>query len=157
MIIRKVMLMMGAVVLVFSFMGTVRSQNFDIKQPPLKELAGEKELLIFAQNQDQFERERKRQSLMVEINNIEKQIEIVEKHIKELEERLINFLEQAQLDYDQCVRTNGNSDISETKLNIMNDRKEREQLYINQQKRRLAILYEELKKIQNRLEDFKMS
>lgn len=156
MIIRKITLMMGAVLLVFSFISTVRSQNFEIKQSPLKELVGGKELLILAQNRDQFERDRKRQSLMVEKENTENQIAIVDNYIKEREERLINFLEQAQLDYDQWVITNGNSDISQNKLNIMNDRKEREQLYINQQKRRLANLYEELKKIQIKLQEYKM-
>lgn len=156
MIIRNIMVMMGAVILVFSFRGTVSSQNLDLKQPPLKEFAKGKGLLILAQNSDQFERDRKRKSLMVAKENTENQIEIAENHIKEREERLINYLEQARIDYDQWVRTNGISDVSETKLNIMNDRKEREQLEINQQKRRLVTLYEELKKIQTKLEENKM-
>ncbi len=152
MIIRKIMLLVGAVLMVFSFMGKGHSQNLEIKQSPFKELAGEKELLILAQNRDQFARDRKRQSLMVEKENTERQIEIVENHIKEREERLINFLEQAQLDYDQWVRRNGISAVSESKLNDMNDRKERETLEINQQKRRLANLNEELQNIQNKLD-----
>jgi len=153
MIIRNIMVMMGAVILVFCFRGTVRSQKLELKQPPLKEFARGKGPLILAQNSDQFERDRKRKSLMVAKENTENQIEIVENHIKEREEGLINYLEQAQIDYDQWVRTNGIGDVSETKLNIMNDRKEREQLEINQQKRRLANLMEQVRNIQIKLEE----
>lgn len=156
MIIRNIMVMMGSMLLIFSFMGSVHSQDYEINQSPLQNLDGENKCLIFAQNKDPMEIERKRQNLFIDKCNIEGRIESLEKHIKELEERLLVYLEQAQLNYDQWVRRNGTGDASENMLNDMKDRREREELEINQQKRRLATLNDELKHIQSKLEALKM-
>lgn len=104
-------------------------------------------------NIEQDDIKREEQRLSIEKKNIEIQLQTVESHIRELEGRLINYLEQAQLHYDQWVRKNGISDVSESMLNDMNDRKEREELEIVQEKRRLANINEELNNIHKKLEE----
>lgn len=83
-------------------------------------------------------------------NNLN-EIEVVEKNIRNLEEKLTNKLENIQLNYEQWVRRNGMDNSSRELLNDINDTKGRGELDIKQQKRRLENLYKELKVIDNKL------
>ena len=100
-------------------------------------------------SQDQIEW--KRINLLSDRGIILNEIEVIKKNIRDLEERLTNDLEKLQLNYEQWVRRNGMDDTSRALLNDINDRKERGELDIKQQKRRLENLYEELKIIDNKL------
>jgi chromosome segregation ATPase len=176
MAIQKILIIAGAVLLVFSFVATVHSQIFksskialinpdtnmaesatlqrnigmNTKMSDQFSPAPGSELLSIAQSRDQIKA--KIMKLSSDKEHIENQIEGVEKNLKELEGRLINDLENLQLDYDQRVRMSGTDDVSTRILNDIINRKERGELDIKQQKRRLANLYEELKSIQNNLE-----
>lgn len=166
MAIWKSMLMTGTVLLFFSFIGSVNGQDYQGKKSISYEIMGgmpekndqraqykpakTKELMIFAQS---WLQSGERQRLLTEKNNIEFQIDNFEKHLKEFEAGVINSLEHIQMNYEQWVRKNGMDSVSESLLNDIRDRKERGELEINQKKRKLATLYEELKKIQNKLKE----
>jgi len=163
--LRKAMVMTGAVLLIFSFIGSVHAQDCQGKESVFHEImnglpennnqraykpAEAKELMIFAQG---WLQSGEKQRLLTEKNNIEFQIDNFEKHLKEFEAGVLNSLEHMQMNYEQWVRRNGMDSVSESLLNDIRDRKERGELEIDQKKRKLAKLYEELNKIQNKLEE----
>lgn len=176
MAIRKILIIIGAVLLVFSFIASVHSQvlessrlafinsdtniaeyetlqrttGMNIKMSDQVSLAPGKELLVIAQSRDQIKA--KIMKLSSDKEFIENQIEGCEKRIKDMTGKMLDDLEHNQLEYDQYVRKSGTDDTSAQKLHYIQDRKEKWELMINQEKRRLADFYEELKNVQNKLE-----
>jgi len=176
MAIRKIMLMIGDVLLVLSFIGLVHSQvlassrsafinshtniaeyetlqrttGTNIKMSDQVSLPPRKELLVIAQSHDQIKA--KIMKLSSDKEYIENQMEGCEKRIKEMTGKMLDDLEHNQLEYNQYVRKSGTDDTSAQKLHYIQDRKEKWELMINQEKRALANFYEELKSIQNKLE-----
>jgi hypothetical protein len=92
--------------------------------------------LIFAQNSLQPD---KRQALLIEKINIQSQVDLSEKYLKELEIGLIDNLEHMQLNYEQWVRKNGVDNVAESLLNDIRDKKERGELEIAQNKEKIVI------------------